>query len=123
MTHSHVLSLQANAQPRADAASEQVDAAAASVEQNVPELAEKAAQDITDVAFAVGNASRRVAADVSKTVENVAKDIEVRNWQQAFHLILLIGRCPESESEACAEVCAAACRGYGQTFTHHSASS
>jgi len=76
--HECTVLTQANAQPTADAAKQQVDAAAASVEKNIPVLADKAAEDITNVAGAVGDSTRQAAADISKTVEEVAKDIEAR---------------------------------------------
>lgn len=42
-------------------------------------MADKATEDIKDVAAATGDATKQAAADVSKTIEDVAHDVEVRH--------------------------------------------
>jgi hypothetical protein len=47
----------------------------------VPELADKATEDIERVAAATSDATKQATQDVSKTIQDVAHDVEVRPAQ------------------------------------------
>jgi hypothetical protein len=77
----------------------------------VPELADKATEDIERVAAATSDATKQATQDVSKTIQDVAYDVEVRparepscylwppgySWSSCWNskrlLLLFIGQC------------------------------
>ena len=66
-----------------------MDTAAAAVEEIVPKLADKATEDITDVAGAAADSTRQAAADVSKTIEDMAHDVAVCCFFPSTEALLL----------------------------------